>query len=580
MKRRPRILDLLAAGSLLLCAAVVVMWIASSPWHPSLTYHSDLGLCRATSEGGSIVFYQPPAASVDETVAIDFVSRMSNNDFDWTAPAKSEGEWYVRGDVRAGTGTLDLFGYINSHPRFPWPPNARLLLSSLEDPHKIVPANMMLLFITGRGRMANMWPDTRLPYVFMLSNGKDAAPDLSRASEIIAQWHQEFDEPIGHIHDGWLLAVAMFFPFFWLTRPNRKSAHKPTLGRWVFNSAALASVLACIVLCVLWCLSYSSGTEWMMPLRAAAAPALPPGAPPVTGSWITLRRFGYADGRIQFLRETHVGTIPVGNGNPTLLWALSNPREVQSTSRGAPASGNWLTSSIQYTSAPLKLMAAARGRGTIPTIFIAPPGQSSAGRGPNRAPVAQPRPATLPEAQQVESVNANLKAMVGRIAQNAQNPSAAQTQPAEKDFTQLQQEIAQIQRMQLAVANQETGRPPWGDPSASRAAANISGPGLVISGPSTVGSVASAGPRSVGMRLPSSQISRAPPRLTGSSTQLIISFWVLILPTLLLPAAWLWSTRRRAILSRPYTCRGCGYDLRATPNRCPECGTVPAGLSP
>ena len=53
--------------------------------------------------------------------------------------------------------------------------------------------------------------------------------------------------------------------------------------------------------------------------------------------------------------------------------------------------------------------------------------------GPNRAPVAQPRPATLPEAQQVESVNANLKAMVGRIAQNAQNPSAANPEAALAD---------------------------------------------------------------------------------------------------------------------------------------------------
>ncbi len=64
---------------------------------------------------------------------------------------------------------------------------------------------------------------------------------------------------------------------------------------------------------------------------------------------------------------------------------------------------------------------------------------------------------------------------------------------------------------------------------------------------------------------------------TGKFTTLHIPPYFWIIPTALLPAIWTRQKiceviRRRGDLSH---CRFCGYDLRATPDRCPECGNVP-----
>lgn len=47
--------------------------------------------------------------------------------------------------------------------------------------------------------------------------------------------------------------------------------------------------------------------------------------------------------------------------------------------------------------------------------------------------------------------------------------------------------------------------------------------------------------------------------------------WFLVLTTAIAPLLWLRMFRRQTRTAGH--CPSCGYDLRATPNRCPECGT-------
>jgi hypothetical protein len=83
----------------------------------------------------------------------------------------------------------------------------------------------------------------------------------------------------------------------------------------------------------------------------------------------------------------------------------------------------------------------------------------------------------------------------------------------------------------------------------------------------------SALPRMAELRTPNMRPS-APPLMR----RITVPFWMVVAGTAVLPIRS--AVRRRRSIRRSVLgiCQSCGYDLRASPGRCPECG--PAGASP
>ena len=75
---------------------------------------------------------------------------------------------------------------------------------------------------------------------------------------------------------------------------------------------------------------------------------------------------------------------------------------------------------------------------------------------------------------------------------------------------------------------------------------------------------------------------RTDPGTLSVTTGVLAPLWSWALVTGVLPALWVARRRRASIAARRRCagqCEGCGYDLRASPDRCPECGTEPPAIT-
>ena len=63
----------------------------------------------------------------------------------------------------------------------------------------------------------------------------------------------------------------------------------------------------------------------------------------------------------------------------------------------------------------------------------------------------------------------------------------------------------------------------------------------------------------------------------GGELLIAVPHWSLALLFAVLPALYLGMMLRSRSRHRAGLCQHCGYDLRTTPDRCPECGAVPVG---
>ena len=262
--RRGIIFTALCGLSLLSALAVAIVWFTSFQSESqvfSLMREGERYALRCTA--GQFVLVGPPSEEVSDAMSPQIVSRMSNDDFDWS----EIGSEYVCGSVRRDTATWQVYQRYFARERRGQglEPAMRIWIAEAkDDPKRFVPAHMLFMFAAAQKRPIpyQKWREigvrtdedgARIPEVIMRADTQKKTPDFAARWDLRQEWSDVMETPRGAVFDGWILLGAMVMPLAWAARPRWR---KRTLARWTLNWLSLASILVCAAAMAMWARSW------------------------------------------------------------------------------------------------------------------------------------------------------------------------------------------------------------------------------------------------------------------------------------------------------------------------------------
>src|SRR4051794_14740228 len=207
-----KLFTLAAVTSAVLCAGTVVLWVRSFRGDSHFSVNALGARYTVQSTWGRLVLVGPPGEGGDDPVAAEIASRMSADDFDWGPPIEQREGWRVRGDVRRGTATWEMFQrfYDRLPNRAGMEPATRVWLKALDNPRAFVPAHMLLSLWFDRWRDATIWEGVPAVYVPVVPG--TSRPLLDRRAELRDEWYDRLATPRVSVFYGWLAAATLVLP--------------------------------------------------------------------------------------------------------------------------------------------------------------------------------------------------------------------------------------------------------------------------------------------------------------------------------------------------------------------------------